>query len=57
MRDTTHKHRCMRCGEEFYCLAPSHCVAAEAVMPKVVVQGPNGPQLFEHVCKRKGEHE
>ncbi len=47
---TLHTHTCMRCGESFYCLVPAQCKAQEKVMPRVAVPGPNGPQLFEHVC-------
>lgn len=47
----SHTHKCMRCDEDFYCLTPDTCKAGPDVMPRVVVQGPSGPQIFEHVCQ------
>lgn len=51
---TLHTHICMRCGETFFCLVPAQCKAEERVLPRVAVPGPNGPQIFEHVCYPKG---
>lgn len=48
-----HAHKCMRCDAEFYCLYPEVCKASKNVMPRVIVPGPNGPEVFEHVCKQK----
>lgn len=48
-----HLHQCMRCARTFPCLSPSHCTAAHKVMPRVVVMGEHGPELFEHVCEAK----
>lgn len=46
-----HKHRCMRCSEEFDCRSPGACAAGYDVVPKIVVAGPNGPEIVDH-CPR-----
>ena len=52
--NVSHIHKCMRCGESFFCLSPATCKANESVMPRIVVPGPDGkPQVFEHVCEAK----
>lgn len=46
-----HVHRCMRCGQAFYCLTPEACKAGAQVFPRVVMKGPDGDVvMFEHVC-------
>lgn len=47
-----HAHRCMRCGQSFYCLTPDVCRAGPNVMPRVAVPAPDGGvHFFEHVCE------
>jgi hypothetical protein len=43
-----HKHRCMRCGEEFNCQTPGRCEARYDVLPSIVTMGPNGPVVTQH---------
>lgn len=44
-----HKHRCMRCHEEFDCQTPGLCVAQYDVLPTIVTLGADGqPKLTEH---------
>ncbi len=47
-----HVHRCMSCGKQWRCPTPAVCGAQERVLPIVVLDGPEGPQLFDHVCQR-----
>lgn len=50
----SHQHKCMSCGQSWDCPhPPSDCKAGESVFPTVVLRGPNGPQVFDHVCQRK----
>lgn len=46
-----HKHKCMRCGNEFDCQTPDVCTAQYAVLPSIVVRGENGPEVREH-CRQ-----
>jgi hypothetical protein len=44
-----HKHRCMRCHEEFDCQTPGVCVAQYDVLPSIVTLGTDGqPKITEH---------
>lgn len=48
-----HVHTCMSCGQSWNCPIPEHCLAQESVLPSIVLPGPHGPQIFDHVCQRK----
>lgn len=53
---TPHVHRCMSCGESWYCPhAPGDCKAGEYVLPSLVLKGPNGPTVFHHACPNKAK--
>lgn len=43
-----HKHRCMRCSEEFDCRTPEVCKAGYDVIPSIITSGPNGPVVTQH---------
>ena len=46
-----HVHRCMSCGESWYCPhPPADCKAGENVFPSLTLRGPNGPTVFHHAC-------
>lgn len=49
----SHNHKCMSCGESWECPIPSGCLAQADVLPSIVLKGPRGPQVFDHVCQRK----
>lgn len=54
LKNAPHVHRCMRCGQAFFCLSPKTCKAKVSVMPRVVVPGPDDTAvMFEHVCVAK----
>jgi hypothetical protein len=44
-----HKHRCMRCGQEFDCQTPGLCAANYDVLPIIVTTGADGePRITDH---------
>lgn len=44
-----HKHRCMRCREEFVCQTPDECIANYDVLPSIITRGADGrPVVTEH---------
>lgn len=43
-----HKHRCMRCRQEFDCSSPDVCKANYDVLPTVVIRTPWGLKVIEH---------
>lgn len=50
----THVHRCMSCGESWFCPhPPADCKAGESVFPTLQLRGPNGVAQFDHICQRK----
>jgi hypothetical protein len=54
----SHTHKCMSCGESWQCpQSPGDCKANESVLPSLVLRGPNGPQMFDHICQRKPRSE
>lgn len=53
MPEKTHPHKCMSCGESWECPIPHDCLAQPNVMPSIMLKGPKGPQVFDHVCQRK----
>lgn len=53
MAVTPHAHKCMSCGESWECPIPGDCLAQAKVLPSIILKGPNGPQVFDHVCQRK----
>lgn len=49
-----HIHRCMSCGERWYCPHPPRdCSAQENVLPSLTLRGPNEPTVFHHACPGK----
>lgn len=45
----THKHRCMRCKEEFDCYSPGVCEAKYNVLPRIVAKRDDGRvEVFDH---------
>ena len=51
---TPHIHRCMSCGQRWFCPHPAtDCKAKEDVFPSVVLKGPDGSQIFHHICQGK----
>lgn len=49
--NTPHVHRCMSCGEKWYCPhPPGDCNAGENALPSLTLRGPNGPTVFHHAC-------
>lgn len=53
MLDKTHPHKCMSCGELWECLNPGDCLVGAEAMPSIMLKGPKGPQVFDHVCQRR----
>lgn len=43
-----HRHRCMRCNEEFECQSVGTCTANYNVLPTIVTAGPCGIEMREH---------
>ena len=49
-----HVHRCMSCGERWFCPhPPSDCKAGENAFPSITLRGPDGPTVFHHACPKK----
>lgn len=53
-RENAHVHRCMSCGQRWYCPhPPSDCKAGENAFPSLTLRGPDGPTVFHHACPVK----
>lgn len=45
-----HRHRCMRCREEFDCQSPGACVAKVDVLPTIITMGADGKVVITEHC-------
>lgn len=48
-----HNHICMSCGEKWDCPNFDHCKAKVYCLPQVILWGPKGPEIFDHICQRQ----
>ena len=55
--ERVHKHKCMRCNEEFDCRTPLECQANYKVLPNIVTRGDDGQINILPHCPEKPDWE